>query len=93
MCTYTALVRALGGWPALFADEDVALMLAVEAVAPGLMLAEPGLHYRKWPGATTANVQDYRPEQGHARNEVILSRVDALQEIGWRWNPARAEII
>lgn len=86
MCTYTSLVCALGGWPAIFADEDVALMLAVEAVAQGVMLAEPGLYYRKWPGATTAQVTDYQPAEGHTRTAAILSRADALRELGWRWN-------
>ncbi|TDD56590.1 glycosyltransferase family protein [Saccharopolyspora elongata] len=92
MCTYTALVRALGGWPALFADEDVALMLAVEAVAPGMMLPDPGLHYRKWPGATTAQPADYRPDEGHLRNAAILSRADALHELGWRWTASNTEM-
>lgn len=87
MCAYTTLIRALGGWPALYADEDVALMLAVEAVAPGLMLKSPGLYYRKWDGATTAQAAEYRPDEGHLRNAAILSRADALRELGWRWEP------
>ncbi|RKT84157.1 Glycosyl transferase family 2 [Saccharopolyspora antimicrobica] len=88
LCTYTALVRALGGWQALYSDEDVALLLAVEAVAPGIMLPEPGLHYRKWSGATTAQADDYQPADGAMRNAAILSRADALRESGWRWPTA-----
>ena len=47
MCAiYTELVRALGGWQAL-PSEDVALLLAAEAVADGWMLSMPGLLYRR----------------------------------------------
>src|SRR5690606_37673435 len=35
---YTELVRLLGGWPALPASEDVALLLALEAVSRGWMV-------------------------------------------------------
>ncbi|MGH3320233.1 MAG: glycosyltransferase family 2 protein [Streptosporangiaceae bacterium] len=43
LCTYTHLVRTLGGWPALPANDDVALLLAVEAVSDGWMLSESAL--------------------------------------------------
>ncbi|WP_158886132.1 glycosyltransferase [Amycolatopsis anabasis] len=87
LVTYTALVRALGGWPAFTRDEDVALLLAVEAVAPGWMLAEPGLLYRQWPGSTTASdpVDNRVPSAPSPARQVFLERVDALAQLGWRW--------
>jgi glycosyltransferase involved in cell wall biosynthesis len=51
---YSDLVRALGGWPALPASEDVGLLLACEAISPGWMLGEPSVHHRKWSGQSTA---------------------------------------
>jgi len=87
LCTYTELAIALGGWQALPAIEDVALMLAVEAVAAGWMNAEPGLIYRRWPGSSstlTAHADEYEEQQ---RRNVVLDRVAALRKIGWRYDP------
>jgi glycosyltransferase involved in cell wall biosynthesis len=89
MCTYTDLVRVLGGWQALPADEDVALMLAAEAVADGWMIGEPGLLYRQWPGSSTADHTTHRhPVEEKARNAVLLDRAAALSATGWRFTPA-----
>lgn len=63
LCTYTELVRAVGGWPALPA-EDVGLLLAAEAVAHGWMLPEPGLRYRRWPGSSTAHISKWEVSGG-----------------------------
>lgn len=92
MCTYTQLIRVLGGWPAIPA-EDVGLLIAVEAVADGWMHAEPGLHYRRWPGAMSrgaTGADKVAASPGSASRTVLLDRADALRTAGWRWDSARA---
>ena len=86
MCTYTALVRALGGWPAVL-SEDVALLLAAEAVANGWMLSEPGLLYRRWHGQSSAQKESAARQPDSAQRTVMLGHVDALKAAGWRWHP------
>lgn len=81
LCTYTELVCALGGWPALPANDDVALLLAVEAVSRGWMLSEPSLLYRHWHGSTTDVVDPAAPQW----RDALLSRAKALAASGWRW--------
>lgn len=88
MCTYTQLVRALGGWQAFPTEEDVALLLAAEAVSNGWMLDQPGLLYRRWEGNTTAEVDKRFPSESTPIREGILDRVNALRQSGWRWSPA-----
>ena len=85
--THTSLVRALGAWQALPTDEDVALLLALEAVSPGWMLGEPSLLYRRWPGQTTADKDVNRPAEHSIRREVVMERADALRAMSWRWTP------
>lgn len=86
MCTYLDLVHALGGWQALPAEEDVALLLAVEAVSKGLMLREPGLYYRRWEGNSTAETDKRHASAGTPRRRVLLQRADSLRSMGWQWN-------
>lgn len=88
MCTYTDLVRALGGWMALPASEDVELLLAAEAVSPGVMCPEIGLLYRQWPGASTEDPDYARDGESRARRNALLARADALSRAGWRWSPS-----
>lgn len=86
LCTYTDLVRALGGWQALPANDDVALLLAAEAVSQGWMLREPSLLYRHWHGSTTDT-----PHPATApRHQALLARAKALRASGWRWGEGRA---
>lgn len=86
MCAHTGLVRALGGWPAL-PSEDVALLLAAEAVSTGWMIGEPGLLYRRWPQSATSHVDKAQPAPAEPHRNVMLDRVDALRATGWRWTP------
>lgn len=88
----TGLVRAVGGWPALPALEALALVLTCAAVSPGLMLTEPGGIYRKHQDQTTAQPH-YRDEVEFATlRAAILSRLDSLEESGWRWaSPVRKD--
>jgi len=87
LCTYAALVRTLGGWPALPMQEDVGLLLAAEAVAEGWMIQEPGLIYRRWSGNTTDETDKRIPSVGNDLRTVLLDRADQLRAIGWRWRP------
>ena len=91
LCTYSELVRILGGWPAMTSEEDVALLVAAEAVSNGWMLDKPGLIYRKWPGQTTAGrvIDVAAPSSPH--RTVLLDRANALRAAGWRWAPPPAE--
>lgn len=85
LCTYTDLVRAVGGWQALPADEDVALLLAVEAVSDGWMHSAPSLYYRRWDGQTTAQQDKTGPADHSPRRQVVLDHADAMRAAGWRW--------
>lgn len=87
LCTYTDLVRVLGGWLALPTEEDVALLLAAEAVADGWMISEPSIMYRRWGGNTTAEIDKRLPSAGHEMRSILLSRADALRALAWRWSP------
>lgn len=90
MCTYTDLVRALGGWQALPTEEDVALLLAVEAVSDGWMLDTPGLYYRRWEHNTSDEVDKRLASESHPRRQIMLDRVRALRASGWHWSPSSA---
>lgn len=88
ICARTDLVRLLGGWPALRPGaEDVGLLLAAEAVAPGWMHREPGVLYRRWPKATDFGLDKWTASASTPGREVNLARVNALRASGWRWEP------
>jgi glycosyltransferase involved in cell wall biosynthesis len=84
ICARSALVMALGGWPALPSSEDVGLLLALEAVAPGWFISETCMLYRKYPGQSTSYPAHYALHEVAARRAVILERVSALRKLGWR---------
>ncbi|MGW4194055.1 GltA [Streptomyces sp. NPDC005004] len=83
----TALVRLLGGWPALPAFEDGALVLNCEAVSPGWMQSVPGTLYRKHPTQHTATADFRDEEEARLRVEIAVERAEALHASGWRWAP------
>lgn len=85
LTTYTALIRVLGGWPALPAYEDAALLLFCEAVAPGWMQEAPGEIYRKHSGQHTASAAFHSPEEKKIRTQFVIDRAEALRSAGWRW--------
>ncbi|MGW3185470.1 glycosyltransferase family 2 protein [Kitasatospora sp. NPDC001119] len=84
---YTDLLHAVGGWPAVPASEDVALLVLLEAVSPGWMLAEPGEIYRKHPAQVTAQAAHWDQAERDALASVLLTRLDALRQLGWHWTP------
>jgi len=88
MTTYTELVRLLGGWPAVRAD-DIGLLLAAEAIAPGWMQQEPGLMYRRWHKATDWHLDKSRPSPDSPWRAAMLDRVDGMHAAGWTWQPTR----
>lgn len=83
--TYTDLLHSVGGWPAVPASEDAALLVLLEAVSPGWFLAEPGEIYRKHPGQVTAQSAHWENAERTALASVLLTRLDALRRTGWRW--------
>ncbi|MFJ6140542.1 glycosyltransferase family 2 protein [Kitasatospora sp. NPDC092286] len=85
MTIRTDLLRALGGWPALPAGEDVGVLLAAEAISPGWMIAEPVEVYRKHSGQMTGTAEFRDTVTTAARHTAILGRADALHRSGWQW--------
>ncbi|MFE9499811.1 glycosyltransferase family 2 protein [Streptomyces collinus] len=87
LVAYTALVHALGGWPAVPASEDVALLLFCEAVSEGWMIDEPGAIYRKHAAQATAQSAHWDPVERAALDDLVLPRLDAMSALGWHWKP------
>jgi hypothetical protein len=87
LCAHTDLIRAVGGWQAVPANDDVALLLAVAAVSDGWMIDAPSLVYRRWPGNTTDALDAANESAADARRSAILDRAYALSRAGWRWRP------
>jgi hypothetical protein len=74
LCMRRTLLLALGGWMALPAGEDTALLIAASVLTPGYFIAEPGLLYRRWPGQLTAQPEHTDPHQWATRNGIIEAR-------------------
>lgn len=78
LCIRRELILALGGWTALTTSEDTGLLLAVDAIADGYFIHEPGLLYRKHTGQVTAQPYHVEPTDRGARHEFIAARAGAL---------------
>ncbi|WP_413806750.1 hypothetical protein [Streptomyces sp. OE57] len=83
----TELVRLVGGWSAIPAFEDAALVLYCEAVSQGWMQAEPGELYRKHAGQTTVTAAYHDEDEKRLRQEIAVDRAEMLHTSGWRWSP------
>lgn len=83
----TNLMRLVGGWPAIPAFEDAAVVLFCEAVSRGWMQAKPGEVYRKHPGQHTVTEAYHDQEEKGLRQEIAIGRAEALHASGWRWSP------
>jgi len=86
LTTYTDLVCALGGWFAIPAMEDVALLLACEAVTSGWMIGEVSEVYRKHTEQSTACAAYADQVEASGRNAALYAHVDALYRSRWSWN-------
>ncbi|MFE9341292.1 glycosyltransferase family 2 protein [Streptomyces sp. NPDC007063] len=87
MTAWTELVRLVGGWPAIPAYEDAAVMLFCEAVSSGWMQAEPVEIYRKHGGQQTVSAAYRDPDETRVRQQIVVDRTDAIARAGWRWSP------
>lgn len=89
LCARLDLVLALGGWLALPTSEDTGLLLALDAVAAGSFIEEPGLLYRKWPAQLTAGSGHNDSAERAARISVIEARVRSLAKWSVEWPGVR----
>jgi glycosyltransferase involved in cell wall biosynthesis len=71
MCVRRKIIVGLGGWMALPSSEDTGLLLALDAVANGYFLSEPGLLYRKWSQQMTAS-SEHRDETSRAQRCALI---------------------
>lgn len=78
LCIRYELLMALGGWMALPASEDTALLLALDAVTDGWFTEEVGLIYRRWPSQMSASAAHVDPEELNARRTLAKGRAEAL---------------
>ncbi|GHE03874.1 glycosyl transferase [Streptomyces alanosinicus] len=85
LCVRRELLMALGGWMALPASEDTALLLALDAVSRGWFSARVGLLYRKWEGQATGQAAHAAPVERAARTAVAEARAHALAGLGWTY--------
>lgn len=85
MTVRTDLVRLVGGWPAIPAFEDAALVLLCEAISWGWMQSKPAEIYRKHPDQQTASEAYLDPDETQLRLEIAVRRAEVLHASGWRW--------
>jgi len=78
LCIKFQLLVALGGWMALPASEDTALLLALDAVCDGWFNDEVGMNYRRWEPQMSANTD---PEEFAARRYLVTTRAEALSAL------------
>lgn len=67
---------------ALPASEDTALLVALDLMAPGYFIGEPGLHYRKHEAQTTAHADHRDGPEWEARMKAIAKHAKALRRLG-----------
>lgn len=82
----TGVLMMLGGWPGVYSGEDTALLLALEAVAPGYFVGAPGLLYREWPDSFRGTGVPNDPQIAKGHRRLMMSRVEELRRSGIRWN-------
>ncbi|WP_367126432.1 glycosyltransferase family 2 protein [Streptomyces phytohabitans] len=85
LCVRRDLLLALGGWAALPASEDTALLLALNATSRGWFHGPAGLLYRKWPGQVTSQPAHGEVVERDARMAVVEARAQALRGMGWQY--------
>ena len=55
----SSVLRRIGGWPAVAANEDLGMILLASEDSPGVILPEVLTRYRVWEGQEVAR-EDYR---------------------------------
>lgn len=78
MCINYDVLVALGGWMALPASEDTALLLALDSLYDGWFHDEPGLIYRRWAPQMSAQPEHVDEAELEARRSLIIARSRAL---------------
>lgn len=78
LCVSYPLLVALGGWMALPASEDTALVMALDACCDGWFNDEVGLIYRRWAPQMSAGAAHADPDELAARRSLVTVRAEAL---------------
>ncbi|MFD4631712.1 glycosyltransferase family 2 protein [Streptomyces sp. NPDC058473] len=78
LCIRDGLLAQIGGWMALPASEDTALLMALDLTADGWFIGEAGLHYRKHSEQTTAHPEHRGGAEWEARMGAIRKHAEAL---------------
>ncbi|MFE6869617.1 glycosyltransferase family 2 protein [Kitasatospora sp. NPDC057692] len=79
LCVRQHLLALAGGWMALPASEDTALLIALDVLSDGYFIPETGLHYRKHDGQTTAHSDHRGGPEWEARMGAIRKHAEALR--------------
>ena len=80
LCIRFPILLALGGWMALPASEDTALLMALDACGGGFFIPETGMIYRRWAPQMSASAQHVESYELHARRTLVLQRAQAISD-------------
>lgn len=78
LCVRYDVLLALGGWMALPASEDTALLLALDAVSDGWFNETVGMIYRRWEPQMSASAAHAEPAELATRRKLAQERAEAL---------------
>lgn len=81
LCVRFSLLMALGGWMALPASEDTALLMACDAYADGWFNDETGLIYRRWAPQMSQSSEHADPYELDARRTLVKLRSAAVNDL------------
>lgn len=81
LCVRFSLLLALGGWMALPASEDTALLMALDACSDGWFSREPGLLYRRWAPQMSQSVEHHDPSELATRRRLVSLRSAAVADL------------
>ncbi|OSC71675.1 hypothetical protein B5181_05770 [Streptomyces sp. 4F] len=81
----TALLLAVGAWPAIPAWEAIAAVMCCAAVSDGWMISAPGGIYRKHPGQMTSQPSYAEVADQDELRTIVRAQATALRGTGWRW--------
>jgi hypothetical protein len=75
-----SILLALGGWMALPASEDTALLMALDACGDGFFVPETGMIYRRWSPQMSASAEHVESYELDARRTLVLHRAQAVSD-------------